>query len=149
MDQQQRLKFQQMQKQFALTQISQRTESIGSTGTSSNASHTNSSSGINNIDQEWQISMANALKKQPTSMGSNLNPQQLLQYYYQSNLSPSESSTDEWFSNVSKQTSAVTYRNGQYDEALNHVNKMHQAISPAQSIESSSSNGQNQWPNCK
>jgi hypothetical protein len=68
-------------------------------------------------------------------------------------LSPSDSSNDERSGGVTRQqVSASNFGVSQYDEvSVNQVvSKMHhQILSPAQSNESSSSNGQSQWHNGK
>ena len=150
---------QQLQKQYALHQQNPRTDSNGSNMTSSSVSNTNSNSN-NNLEQEFQLlNMLNTSKKQQqANFISSLTTQQFLQLqqYLEQNhlstLSPSDSSNDEWFSGMGKQqVSSTNFGSSQYDEiSVNQVaSKMHQAISPAQSIESSSSNGHSQWQNGK
>ncbi len=146
---------QQLQKQYALHQQNPRTDSNGSNITSSSVSNTN-----NNLEQEFQLlNMLNISKKQQqANFISSLTTQQFLQLqqYLEQNhlstLSPSDSSNDEWFSGMGKQqVSSTNFGSSQYEEiSVNQVaSKMHQAISPAQSIESSSSNGNSQWQNGK
>jgi len=145
----------QLQKQYALNQQNPRTDSNGSNTTSSSSSNTNS-----NQEQELNFfNILNASKKQQTNFINSLTSQQYLQlqqYIEQNNisaLSPSDSSNDEWSGGVTKQqVSASNFGVSQYDEvSVNQVvSKMHhQVISPAQSNESSSSNGQSQWHNGK
>ena len=148
----------QLQKHYALNQQNPRTDSNGSNVTSSSVSNTNSSS-INNLEQDFQLlNMLNISKKQQqANFISGLTSQQFIQlqqYIEQNNvatLSPSDSSNDEWFGSAGKQVSSTNFGTSQYDDvSLSQVaSKMHQAISPAQSIESSSSNGQSQWQNGK
>jgi hypothetical protein len=149
----------QLQKQYALNQQNPRTDSNGSNTTSSSISNTNCNT-KNSLEQEINFfNILNGSKKQQTNFKNSLTSQQYLQlqqYIEQNNisaLSPSDSSNDEWSGGVTKQQiSASNFGVSQYDEvSVNQVvSKMHhQIISPAQSNESSSSNGQSQWHNGK
>ena len=156
-------KIQQLQKQYSLqSQQLQQQQQI---------QHTTAN--VNNVEQEWlMMNMLNAAKKQQqqqtTKIGqqaaqsednllASLSQQQLiqLQQYLQQQtsnsqmaLSPSDSTNDDWLTNIVKLPSVSSVgggANGAFDDPAQKTT-LHPAISPAQSSGSSSSNSQSQWP---